>query len=76
MFMLVDVSGTGLSGHDFMCALYEAQGVSVIDGGAFGADTRGFIRLCVATDEPALREACGRIRRFVTMLRRPQAVPG
>jgi arginine:pyruvate transaminase len=69
MFMLVDVHETGLSGHRFMTELYRSEGVSVIDGGAFGVDTRGFVRVCFATDEPLLREACGRIRRFVASLR-------
>jgi arginine:pyruvate transaminase len=69
MFMLVDVQATGLSGHDFMTRLYHAEGVSVIDGGAFGADTRGFVRVCFAAEEAALRDACARIRRFAASLR-------
>jgi arginine:pyruvate transaminase len=69
MFMLVDVHETGLSGHRFMTELYRSEGVSVIDGGAFGVDTRGFVRVCFATDEPLLREACRRIRRFAASLR-------
>ncbi len=68
MFMLVDVRGTGLSGHEFMTALYDAERVSVIDGGAFGGDTRDFVRVCFATDEPVLRDACVRIRRFAASL--------
>src|SRR5580692_1181845 len=36
MFTLMDVRGTGLSGYDFMCALYKSERLSVIDGGAFG----------------------------------------
>jgi len=64
MFILIDVSGTGLSGYDFMCELYRSEGVSVLDGGAFGKGTAGFVRLCYATEEPTLREACVRIRRF------------
>jgi len=65
MFMLVDVRGTGLSGHTFMTELYRSEGVSVIDGGAFGKETRGFVRVCFAAGEAQLSEACGRIRRFV-----------
>ena len=65
MFMLVDVQGTGLTGHEFMTQLYRAEGVSVIDGGAFGKNTRGFVRICFASDEAQIRDACGRIRRFV-----------
>lgn len=65
MFMLVDVRDSGLSGYDFMCELYRSEGVSVLDGGAFGQGTAGFVRVCFATDEAALREASIRIRRFV-----------
>ncbi len=64
MFMLIDVSGTGRSGYDFMCELYRSEKVSVLDGGAFGKGTAGFVRLCYATEEATLREACARIRRF------------
>ena len=65
MFMLMDVRDSGLSGYDFMCELYRSEGVSVLDGGAFGHGTSGFVRVCFATDEAALREAGTRIRRFV-----------
>jgi aspartate/methionine/tyrosine aminotransferase len=65
MFSLVDVRGTGLSGYDFMCELYRTERVSVLDGGAFGKETRGFVRVCYATDEDLLRRAIERIRRFV-----------
>jgi len=64
MFMLIDVRDSGLSGYDFMCELYRSEGVSVLDGGAFGKGTAGFVRLCFATDEATLRKACVRIRRF------------
>ncbi|MDB6083724.1 MAG: aspartate aminotransferase [Gammaproteobacteria bacterium] len=70
MFMLVDVQGTGLSGHEFMKQLYRAERVSVIDGGAFGRETRGFVRVCFAADEAQLREACERIGRFARSLSR------
>lgn len=65
MFMLMDVRDSGLSGYDFMSELYRSEGVSVLDGGAFGKGTSGFVRICFATDEAALREASVRIRRFV-----------
>jgi arginine:pyruvate transaminase len=68
MFTLIDVRDSGLSGYDFMCQLFQAEKVSVIDGGAFGAETRGFVRLCFAADESILREAIVRIRRFVGSL--------
>jgi arginine:pyruvate transaminase len=68
MFTLIDVRATGMSGYDFMCELFRCERVSVIDGGAFGAETRGFVRLCFATDEATLNEAIVRIRRFVSTL--------
>lgn len=68
MFMLVDVRGTGLSGYEFMRALYESQRVSVLDGAAFGRETAGFVRVCFATDEKSLDSGCERIRRFCEQL--------
>ena len=65
MFMLVDVRGTGLSGYEFMRALYESERVSVLDGAAFGRETAGFVRICFATDEVLLDSGCERIARFV-----------
>ena len=65
MFTLDRRARHGSSGYEFMCRLYQAERVSVIDGGAFGSETRGFVRLCFATDEATLREAIVRIRRYV-----------
>jgi arginine:pyruvate transaminase len=70
MFTLIDVRATGLSGYDFMTGLFESERVSVLDGGAFGEETRGFVRLCFATDEATLREAILRIRRYAGTLAR------
>lgn len=65
MFMLVDVRGTGLSGYQFMRGLYESERVSVLDGGAFGLGTSGFVRIFFGLDPGLLSEACRRIRRFL-----------
>lgn len=64
MFMLVDVSATGLTGAEFVRALYASEKVSVMDGAAFGAATAHCVRLCFATDEASIDGACERIRRF------------
>jgi arginine:pyruvate transaminase len=64
MFMLIDVSATGLSGGEFTRALYASQRVSVMDGAAFGATAAGCVRVCFATDEATLDAACVRLRRF------------
>jgi len=68
MFMLIDVRRTGLSGYEFMKALYASERVSVLDGAAFGQETAGFVRVCFATDERSLHEGCARIRRFCESL--------
>jgi arginine:pyruvate transaminase len=64
MFLLLDVSDTGLSGYDFVRALYERRKVSVLDGAAFGQYTAHFVRICFATDEATIDAACARIRQF------------
>jgi aspartate/methionine/tyrosine aminotransferase len=64
MFMLIDVSGTGMSGAEFVRQLYAAQRVSVMDGAAFGQAAASCVRICFATDEATLDAACRRLRRF------------
>ena len=64
MFMLIDVSATGLTGAQFMRALYASEGVAVMDGAAFGHSAAAYVRVCFATDEATLDEACVRLRRF------------
>ena len=64
MFMLVDISATGLSAAEFTRELYEQERVSVMDGGAFGKRTSRFVRICFATEESTIDAACARIRRF------------
>lgn len=64
MFVMCDVSGTGLDGDAFARQLLEAQAVSVIPGGAFGPSARNFVRLGLAQPPTQLRRACKRIRDF------------
>ncbi|MBV8566015.1 MAG: aminotransferase class I/II-fold pyridoxal phosphate-dependent enzyme [Methylobacteriaceae bacterium] len=67
MFTLVDVRGTGLSAYDFSWALLREAGVSVLDAGAFGQCSEGFVRLALTVDETRLAEACDRIARFAEL---------
>ncbi|CAD6547057.1 Arginine--pyruvate transaminase AruH [Paraburkholderia kirstenboschensis] len=69
MFMMVDVSGTGLDTVDFTWQLFRAQGVSVLDASAFGETANGFVRLGFVVDEARLADACERIAAFVAALR-------
>ncbi len=72
MFMLLDVTATGLTGAQFMRGLFTARNaaVSVMDGAAFGAATAGCVRVCFASEEATLDAACARIRRFCNEERR------
>ena len=65
MFMLIDVRAHRTLGLRFHGELYGSEGVSVIDGGAFGKGTRDFVRVCFAAERRQLRKRCERIRRFV-----------
>jgi arginine:pyruvate transaminase len=64
MFLMVDVRDTGLGSEDFAERLFREHGVAVMDGAAFGRQTRGFVRLSFTTDEALIVEACRRIRQF------------
>jgi aspartate/methionine/tyrosine aminotransferase len=64
MFMLIDVSGSGLTGAEFVHGLYATERVSVMDGAAFGRARASCVRVCFATDEATLDAACARLRRF------------
>ncbi len=68
MFLILDVSQTGLSGGAFSQALFEACGVSVLDGAAFGPSTAGTVRLCFALPRDRLVEGCRRIVEFAASL--------
>ena len=76
MFMLIDVSATGLSGGEFMRALYASERVSVMDGAAFGPGAARCVRVCIAADEATLDVACARLRRFCAQDLPPRAHAG
>ena len=69
MFILIDVRQTGLSSLDFVETLYREEGVSLLDGGAFGDSAAGFVRLSYAVGDDDLAEGCRRLCRFVNRLR-------
>jgi arginine:pyruvate transaminase len=68
MFMMVDVTGTGLDAYNFSWQLFRAQGVSVLDASAFGETASGYVRLGFVVDETRLAQACDRIAAFVGSL--------
>ncbi|MEM1404472.1 MAG: pyridoxal phosphate-dependent aminotransferase [Pseudomonadota bacterium] len=72
MFIMCDVSATGMNGKEFAFRLLEEQGVSVIPGDAFGPSAAQFVRMGLAQDLTTLKRACKRIRDFCEGLK---AVP-
>ena len=71
MFIMLNVKNTGLSSSEFVQKLYAQEGVTSIDGKAFGSSSDGCVRLAFTIGEDELRAACKRIRHFVTSLELP-----
>ena len=61
MFIVVDVSDTGMSGEDFAWALLNEELVAVMPGSSFGDGAAGFIRLSLTVPDAHIDEACRRI---------------
>lgn len=61
MFILLDVSGTGLSGEDFAWQLLRGKHVAVMPGSSFGAEARDFVRLSLTVPDEDLKVAVSRI---------------
>jgi arginine:pyruvate transaminase len=64
MFIMCDVSGSGLIGDEFAHQLLDAEGVSVVPGSAFGPSANACIRIGLAQNLVLLQKACERIVRF------------
>lgn len=61
MFILVDVSATGLTGEAFAWALLKEQKVAVMPGSSFGQEARDFIRLSLTVPDDMLEKAVERM---------------
>ena len=69
-YLLVDVSGFGLSGVEFCDRLLEAQGVVLTPGSDFFVDYRGdqTVRIAYTANVARLEQAVERIKQFVGSL--------
>jgi aspartate/methionine/tyrosine aminotransferase len=61
MFLMVDVTDTGLDGQALAWRLFREQGVAVLDGSAFGPGGAGHIRISYTMGEAELERGCDRI---------------
>ncbi|MBP5411341.1 MAG: aminotransferase class I/II-fold pyridoxal phosphate-dependent enzyme [Lachnospiraceae bacterium] len=59
----------GLSSEDFATKLLQEEKVAIVPGTAFGDSGEGFLRISYAYSLENLKEALGRLRRFVEKLR-------
>lgn len=64
MFIVLDVSGTGLDGETFAWRLLEA-GVAVMPGSSFGDNAGALVRLSLTVPDESVIDACDRIAGFV-----------
>lgn len=72
MFIVVDVSGTGLSGEEFAWALLREESVAVMPGSSFGEEAKGIIRLSLTVPDTHIDEACKRIAALATRATSPK----
>ena len=68
MFVLIDVSSTGLDGEAFAEQLLDDEGVAVVPGFGFGPSMKDTIRLGFLAEIPKLEEAADRLVRFAASL--------
>lgn len=61
MFMLVDVSETGLNGAAFSRRLLDEKAVATMPGSSFGDRAENYIRLSLTVEDDLLEEAARRI---------------
>ena len=61
MFVLIDVSSTGLSGEAYAFDLLSKTGVAVMPGSAFGAALDNWVRVALSVEDSLFDTACQRI---------------
>jgi arginine:pyruvate transaminase len=61
MFLMIDISRTGLSASDFAFGLLDAERVSVLPGAAFGPQVANYVRINFGAPDSDLDQAGRRI---------------
>jgi len=68
MFLMIDISRTGLSASDFAFGLLDAECVSVLPGAAFGPQVANYVRINLGAPDSDLDEAGRRIAAYAQSL--------
>lgn len=71
-YMFPCIKEFGLTSDEFALRLLEEEKVAVVPGTAFGDSGEGFLRISYAYSMEALKEALGRMAKFVERLRKEQ----
>ncbi len=65
IYMLVDISRSGMSSYDFAMSLLHEKKVAVSPGDTFGQSGENYVRICFAVSEDDLKKGLGRICDYV-----------
>ncbi|MCL4156263.1 UNVERIFIED_CONTAM: hypothetical protein GTU68_033878, partial [Idotea baltica] len=68
MYMMLDISATGLSGEAFANALLDAHHIAVMPGESFGNAAAGHIRVAMTIEDTAFQEALRTLCAFAETL--------
>ncbi len=64
MYMMLDISATGMSGQEFAFALLEQHHIAVMPGESFGIAAAGHVRVAMTIEDSAFEEALKTLCRF------------
>jgi arginine:pyruvate transaminase len=64
MFVLIDVSSTGMSGEAFAFDLLKKAGVAVMPGSSFGSELNKWVRVALTVEDDAFDTACQCIAKY------------
>lgn len=76
MFLMIDVSRTGLDGESFAERLLDDHGVAVMPGASFGVSATGLVRVALTVPDELLMEAVERMARLCEALTDDASVAG
>ena len=68
-YVFPNIQEFGMSSEEFATRLLEEEKVAVVPGSAFGESGEGFIRVSYAYSLEDLKEAIGRLGRFIDRMR-------
>ena len=64
----INIKELGVNSRDFAIALLKEAGVLTVAGSAFGSVGEGYLRMCFASSDENIVEACKRIKEYVSRL--------